>query len=804
MNRFPLEEHLVDVVNNVDSPVYLLTNSHLDVTSVFPDTSSKVDVLQEWPQLQSQMDHSQIAALRRILTKRLAIVQGPPGTGKTYTTVQALKIMLANRQPDDPPILVTCQTNHALDQLLRHVADFEPDFARLGGRTKDRDVVAKRTVYELGGGRRDVRGSIASQARRTRESLAEAIGILLKSLERRDSPLDHGTLEKYEVLTAAQCKSLEEGAARWVRAGDSNPFRIWLSKALKAVPQKPQPENFGFAPEDTELEIEQLKELEAENGPLEEERSDSLRGTTLSLSDNFVGNASDNNDRIVELYKSQPDLWKIPPGARPVMYNHYLAGLKAAILPKLRHLVADFDRAARDCQIGTWERQETILREQKVIGLTTTGLSKYRGMISALKCKVVLVEEAAEILEAPVIAACLPSLEHLILVGDHKQLRPSCDRRALQESPYYLNVSLFERMMINNFEHTTLTSQRRMIPEVRRILFPIYGDIIQDHQSVTDKRHRPSVPGMGGINSFWFTHQWIEQRDSLMSCVNENEADMVIGFVEYLLANGVNNRDITILTFYNGQRKAIVRRLFKSVKVAKRYPIVVTVDSYQGEENKIVILSLVRSNSNKSIGFLGIDNRVCVALSRAQCGFYIFGNATLLQKNKTWAQVIRIMHGGHKKDELPAPQPQRFDRKLPLLCSTHGRLLKIDHASDWEYNCGGCDQKCKTRLGCGHECPLLCHPYRHDQVICKDPACVNKKPEVWPRAINVDAIPLDMQNREGGVQGNADVSIKTVVGVPKQDNEQKLEEKVADSARRPSDDSLDLSEWEEVERLTQP
>lgn len=34
----------------------------------------------------------------------------------------------------------------------------------------------------------------------------------------------------------------------------------------------------------------------------------------------------------------------------------------------------------------------------------------------------VLVEEAAETLEAPVTVACLPTLEHLILVGDHKQL----------------------------------------------------------------------------------------------------------------------------------------------------------------------------------------------------------------------------------------------------------------------------------------------------------------------------------------------------------------------------------------------
>lgn len=49
-------------------------------------------------------------------------------------------------------------------------------------------------------------------------------------------------------------------------------------------------------------------------------------------------------------------------------------------------------------------------------------------------------------------------------------------------------------------------------------------------------------------------------------------------------------------------------------------------DNYQGEENKIIILSLVRSNPEGNIGFLATNNRVCVALSRAREGifYYIF------------------------------------------------------------------------------------------------------------------------------------------------------------------------------------
>lgn len=53
---------------------------------------------------------------------------------------------------------------------------------------------------------------------------------------------------------------------------------------------------------------------------------------------------------------------------------------------------------------------------------------------------------------------------------------------------------------------------------------------------------------------------------------------------------------------------------------------VTSIDNYQGEENDIIILSLVRSNKEGKVGFLRTDNRVCVALSRAKIGLYAFGN----------------------------------------------------------------------------------------------------------------------------------------------------------------------------------
>ena len=65
-----------------------------------------------------------------------------------------------------------------------------------------------------------------------------------------------------------------------------------------------------------------------------------------------------------------------------------------------------------------------------------------------------------------------------------------------------------------------------------------------------------------------------------------------------------------------------------------------SVDNYQGEENDIILLPLVHSNIQGSIGFLGIDNRVCVVLSRARHGLFCLGNfSQLCAKSVLWSKL---------------------------------------------------------------------------------------------------------------------------------------------------------------------
>ncbi len=140
---------------------------------------------------------------------------------------------------------------------------------------------------------------------------------------------------------------------------------------------------------------------------------------------------------------------------------------------------------------------------------------------------------------------------------------------------------------------------------------------------------------------------------------------MLVSFFVYLNHNGISSKDITVLTFYNGQRKLILRKLRELPMLRGERFKVVTVDSYQGEENDVVLLSLVRSNEHRRIGFLGNENRVCVAFSRAQRGFYIFGDAeNLCKSSMLWWYVVKAM----------TQKPCRVGFHLPLTCDNHQNI----------------------------------------------------------------------------------------------------------------------------------
>ena len=86
------------------------------------------------------------------------------------------------------------------------------------------------------------------------------------------------------------------------------------------------------------------------------------------------------------------------------------------------------------------------------------------------------------------------------------------------------------------------------------------------------------------------------------SKTNSKEADIIIRFANYIIQQGqYKPEEITILSLYSGQLLTIKNKITKNYPekdaVIKRVKIR-TVDDYQGEENEVVILSMVRSNEH--------------------------------------------------------------------------------------------------------------------------------------------------------------------------------------------------------------
>jgi superfamily I DNA and/or RNA helicase len=149
------------------------------------------------------------------------------------------------------------------------------------------------------------------------------------------------------------------------------------------------------------------------------------------------------------------------------------------------------------------------------------------------------------------------------------------------------------------------------------------------------------------------------------SHLNPYEADMALALARHLLMQGLEPSQITILTTYSGQLLHF-KKLRRSHAILQGVRISI-VDNFQGEENDIIILSLVRSNDEAKVGFLKTENRVCVALSRAKKGFYLIGNmSNLAGSSKLWREVNKVLTSN-----------RQIGPHFDLQCEVHRTVIKV-------------------------------------------------------------------------------------------------------------------------------
>lgn len=386
---------------------------------------------------------------------------------------------------------------------------------------------------------------------------------------------------------------------------------------------------------------------------------------------------------------------KMKPDDRWNLYFYWLNLYRRALEDKLRTLDRDFRLAFKTFESLRSMADTNVMKEALVVGMTTTTAARLRPAIQALRSPVVIVEEAAEVLEAHIVTALTKHCKHLILIGDHQQLKPSTSDYQV-ETKFNLGISLFERMVMNNVQCYSLNVQHRMRPEISALIKPNIYEFLQDHPSVMQ---RAPIRGVESV-LYFIDHQEKESDSDGTSKKNLHEAEFLISLARHLVLNGYAPDQITILAAYLGQMFQMMREKRKHGHILDGVRIAV-LDNYQGEECDIILLSLVRNNNENKIGFLKIENRVCVALSRARDGFYIMGNMTqLCHDSELWNKIRKTLDG----QGCLGPE-------LSLRCQIHRDVVtNVKTASDFlPISEGGCTRKCDTLLQCGHKCTSLCH-----------------------------------------------------------------------------------------------
>lgn len=441
---------------------------------------------------------------------------------------------------------------------------------------------------------------------------------------------------------------------------------------------------------------------------------------------------------------------------------------------KIRELAKMYKGTQETIESHLDEGKIELLRKKRIIGCTTTAAAKYNRLITAAQPDIIIVEEAGEILESHVLTALTPSVKQLVLIGDHKQLRPKINNYALSVEKgdgFDLNRSLFERLILQGYPHTVLQKQHRMHPDISVLIKELIYPELQDSD---DTLNRPTVRGFEDRVIFMnHSHAEVDNnaisdrrdQDSKSSKENVFEADMVLKLVKYLGQQGYGTKHIVVLTPYLGQLRLLRDKLSDEVdpwlsdlesfdliragqlsdaaaSVGKSQLRLSTIDNYQGEESDIVIVSLTRSNSRGDVGFLAAPERLNVLLSRARNSVFLFGNMeTFMQSKKgqhVWVPFFKSMkEKGHLYDGVPVRCEQHPE---------HRSLLR--EPLDFDKFCpeGGCTEPWQVRpilqptifilspkkymltsisgvlLGCkAHTCNLKCHRVSdHTGMLCSE------------------------------------------------------------------------------------
>jgi hypothetical protein len=538
------------------------------------------------------LNSTQVDAFKGILEHRpLGLLQGPPGTGKTHFIGALVHFALTHGLARN--VLVASQSHEAVNNAAEAVLN-------LFGR--DRDSLS---MIRVG-----------------------AEGQVSESLR----PYHVATVEKAYKDSFVATRDMRMAAlASYLGLGQSECDAVfYYEDTISPILAR----------------ISELAEIESEIA-----RINSLKGTVEQClldrgidSDLIDVEASEVEQMVSSLYFSK------------------LPSEQAHRIERLRH-VAELGRDIVGT-VSTWQRSyETFLAgTRQVVAGTCVGLGRSSLGLTKTSFDLVIVDEAARCTPSE-LAVPIQAGKWVVLVGDHAQLEPLHSSDVVDALTDELRVPVSE-VVRSDFERVfesaygkqagyTLKKQYRMLPPIGRLVSNAFYDRALQHGRTTPKIPADVLPFELRVPLTWACTDSMgagayQKRGEVRhgSLQNEAEADVIVSllrrwseqepFLNWLRSLPEGAQAIGVICAYAAQLDLVRRKLqSESLPEAFRRAIKVdTIDSYQGKENLIVMLSLVRNNAegakNRGAatinpGFMAKKNRINVALSRAMDRLLIVG-----------------------------------------------------------------------------------------------------------------------------------------------------------------------------------
>ncbi|KAL6839015.1 hypothetical protein ACP4OV_031175 [Aristida adscensionis] len=320
--------------------------------------------------------------------------------------------------------------------------------------------------------------------------------------------------------------------------------------------------------------------------------------------------------------------------------------LAAGIRQLLKQLGKNFKKKEK-------ETIKDVLSNADVVLSTNVGAAD--PLIRGIGCfDLVIIDEAGQAIEP---SCWIPILQgkRCILAGDHRQLAPVVLSREAMEGG--LGMSLLERASSLHDEllSTKLTIQYRMHDSIASWSSnEMYGGQLKSSPSVASRL----LVDYPFIKVTWMTRCALLLLDTRMphgslnidceesldpagtgSFYNNGEADIVAKHVLNLIQCGVPPTSIAVQSPYVAQVQ-LLRDMLEEYPVASGIEVS-TIDSFQGREADAVVISMVRSNSMRAVGFLGDSRRMNVAITRAKRHVAVVCDSSTICSNAFLARLLR-------------------------------------------------------------------------------------------------------------------------------------------------------------------